>query len=80
MWCFKYEQLVAQCWTHRPQPAQAEFARERLCSRQPRKISGVQWMRACAVCVCVCVPACPGWLVGEAVVEDAGEAGVEEDL
>ena len=25
----------------------------------------------------VCVPACPGWLAGEAVVEDAGEAGVE---
>ena len=25
------------------------------------------------------MPACPGWLVGEAVVEDAGEAGVEED-
>ena len=25
-------------------------------------------------CVCVCLPALAGWLVGEAVVEDAGEA------
>ena len=38
-------------------------------------------LRVCVcVCMCVCsVPACEaGWLAGEAVVEDAGEAGVKE--
>ena len=28
------------------------------------------------LCVCMCLPALAGWLGGEAVVEDAGEAGV----
>ena len=48
----KKEELVAQYLWQSPQPAQAGFARERLCSRQQWEIGGVR-VRARALSGCV---------------------------
>ena len=87
------EGVVVSSWlpkfgTRGAQLRSAEIAWEPFVKRQRHRICGEQWVRAraCCVsgwCVCVCVcgwsclPALACWLVGEAVVEDAGEAGVD---